>query len=56
MVQVTTAIELQSSLQANHGGDVVLGHRLRQLLLGHVQVGDVSVMVLACKNCVFILR
>ena len=47
MVQVTTAIELQSSLQANHGGDVVLGHRLRQLLLGHVEVVDVGGVVLA---------
>ena len=47
MVQVTTAIELQSSLQANHGGDVVLGHRLRQLLLGHVEIVDVGGVVLA---------
>ena len=47
MVEVSSTVELQRSMETNHRGDVLLGHGLGQLLLGHVEVVDVGGVVLA---------
>ena len=44
---MTSTIELESSLQTDHGADVILSHGLGQLLLGDIEVVDVGLVVLA---------
>merc|ERR1719333_2080570 len=47
MVEMSSAIKLQSSMETNHRGHVVLGDSLGRLLLGNVEVVDVGGVVLA---------
>ena len=44
---MSSAIKLQSSMETNHRGHVVLGDSLGQLLLGNVEVVNVGGVVLA---------
>ena len=44
---MTATIELEGTLETDDGVDIVLGHGLRQLLLGHVEVVDVGLVMLA---------
>jgi hypothetical protein len=46
MVDVPPAVELDSTLQSDHPGDVALLFRFSVLLHGRVEVGDVGVVVL----------
>ena len=47
MVEVSSTIELQGSMETNHRGHVVLSDSLGQLLLRHIEVVDVGGVVLA---------
>ena len=47
VVEVSSTVKLQGSMETNHRGHVVLGHSFGQLLLGHVEVVDVGGVVLA---------
>ena len=47
MIQMSTTIELDRSLEANSRGHIMLGHSLGQLLLGNIEVVDVCGVVFA---------
>ena len=47
MVEMSTTIELESSMQPNNCGDITLGHSISQFLLSNVEIVNISSMVLA---------
>ena len=47
MVEMSSTIELESSMQTNNCRDIILGHSISQFPLSNVKIVNISSMVLA---------